>query len=62
MRVLFITHHFLNENGGGSFASRAFINAFAEISDQIILLYPENGKSIEEFVSSKVRYIHREDK
>lgn len=40
MRTLFITHHYLTSNGGGSFASRAYINAFAELSDEMTLLYP----------------------
>ncbi len=44
MKVLFITHHFLSSNGGGSFASRANINAFAEIADEMTLLYPVKEK------------------
>jgi hypothetical protein len=40
MKVLFITHHYINAIGGGSFATKAFINAFAAISDSLLLFYP----------------------
>lgn len=53
MRVLFITNHFLDSNGGGSFASRAYANAFAEVSDICMLLYPDRGLSIKEFIHPK---------
>ena len=53
MKILFITPHFLDENGGGSFASRAFINAFSEIADSIVLLYPDRGKPIDKFIHKK---------
>ncbi len=57
MKTLFITQHFLDNNGGGCFASRAFINAFAELSTQMTLLYPENGNSIQEFIDSRIETI-----
>lgn len=38
-KLLFITHHYLDGTGGGCYASRAFINAFAELYD-LTLLYP----------------------
>lgn len=44
MRTLFITHHYLDGRNGASYASNAYINAFAAISDSLTLLYPENGK------------------
>lgn len=44
MNILFITHHYLSSNGGGSFASRAYINSFAECADSMTLLYPQNDK------------------
>ena len=44
MKILFITHHYLSSNGGGSFASRAYINSFAECVDSMTLLYPKNSK------------------
>lgn len=53
MKVLFITYHFLDENGGGSFASRAFVNAFSEIADSCTLIYPDRGKPIVGFIHNK---------
>lgn len=47
MKILFITHHYLSSNGGGSFASRAYINAFAKIADEMTLLYPaKDGENL----------------
>lgn len=40
MKILIITHHYLNGFGGGSFASKAFINAFSKIYNDVTLLYP----------------------
>jgi len=40
MKVLFIAYQYLFGNGGGEFAARAYINAFAEIADEMTLLYP----------------------
>lgn len=43
-KILFITHHYLDGNGGGCYASRAYINAFAELYN-LTLLYPvRNGR------------------
>lgn len=38
--VLIVTHHYLNGVGGGVFASRAYINAFSYIYENITLLCP----------------------
>jgi hypothetical protein len=46
MTVLIVTNHYLDGNGGGVFASLAFINGFAEVADECVLLYPNNGKNI----------------
>lgn len=54
MKVLIVTHHTLDANSGGSFASRAYINAIAEIADDCRLLYPDNGSKIETYISEKV--------
>lgn len=54
MRVLFITNHFLDGNSGGAFASCAFINAFVEIADNVVLLYPDRGKEILPLISDKI--------
>lgn len=50
MKVLFITKHYLEDNGGGSFASRAFINAFSELADSSMLLFPDRKCSIENLI------------
>lgn len=50
MKIIIITLHYLDQNGGGSFASRAFINAFAKIADSSMLLFPDNGISISEYI------------
>jgi hypothetical protein len=54
MKILFITYHYLSGKGGGVFASRAFINAFAEIAEEISLVYPDNGKKADEEIHDKV--------
>jgi len=53
MRVLFFTHHYLDGNSGGSFASRAYINAFAEIADSCMLMYPDRGIPIDKYIHEK---------
>ena len=53
MKVLFFTHHSLDDNSGGSFASRAYINAFSEIADSCMLLYPDEGISVAKFINKK---------
>lgn len=56
-RILFVTHHYLTGNGGGVFASRAYINAFCELCDSITLLYPVKGTEEPEGVNPKVELI-----
>jgi len=53
MRVLFFTHHYLDDNSGGSFASRAYINAFSEIADTCMLMYPDRNIPISDFIHKK---------
>ena len=56
MRTLFITHHYLSSPGGGTFASRAYINAFAELSDEMTLLYPvKEGEDTFEGIHPKIQ-------
>lgn len=58
MNTLFITHHYLSSNGGGSFASRAYINAFAELSSEMTLLYPvKDGEDLFEGINPKIKSI-----
>lgn len=54
MNVLFVTHHYLSGNGGGVFASRAYINAFCELCDKVTLLYPIKNKEVAEGLNPKV--------
>lgn len=56
MKVLFITYHYLDGNGGGVYASRAFINAFASISKEIVLIYPDNGNDVRSELNKKIKY------
>ena len=58
MKILFITHHYLSSNGGGSFASRAYINAFAEHADEMTLLYPvKDGEDLFPEINKKIKTI-----
>lgn len=58
MSVLFITHHYLSGNSGGAFASRAYINAFAEITDEMTLLYPvKDGQNLFDGINPKIKTI-----
>ncbi|OWV20189.1 hypothetical protein B7990_03170 [Fibrobacter sp. UWB4] len=58
MKILFITHHYLSSNGGGSFASRAYINAFAENADEMTLLYPvKDGEDLFPEINKKIKTI-----
>lgn len=40
MKVLYVTYHYLQGNGGGIFCSRGYINAFSALSEEMTLLYP----------------------
>ena len=55
--TLFITHHYLTGNGGGVFASRAYINAFCELSESVTLLYPIKNDEAAEGLNPKVKCI-----
>lgn len=57
MKVLIVTHHYLDGNGGGVFASRAFINAFASIYGDVTLMCPVKPGCPPEHISSGVRII-----
>lgn len=57
MKTLFITYHYLHGKGGGVFASRAYINAFAELSDAMTLLYPMKVGAESESINPGVKSI-----
>ena len=62
MNSIIITYHYLHGRGGGVYASRAFINAFAEISKEITLIYPIKDCYEPEGINSKVKQIPIHDK
>lgn len=53
-KALIITHHYLNGNGGGVYASRAYINAFSECTENLYLLYPVKGNELCEGINKKI--------
>ncbi len=53
MKLLFVTHNYLNGDGGSVYASRAFINAFACFRD-VTLLCPVRGKSSPQEIDPRV--------
>jgi len=57
MRILFITHHYLDGFGGGSFASKAFVNAFAEIFHDVTLLFPIKDQDRSTDLNDRIRKI-----
>lgn len=61
MRVLFVTYHYLHGYGGGVFASRGFINAAAELYDDVTLLCPVSKGRSPEHINPKVRIVGIED-
>ena len=62
MKVLFICHSYLKGNNGGIYASKAYINAFAELSDEMTLLYPyKKGMEPEDIMDEKITMIPVED-
>jgi len=62
MKVLFITNNLLDGNGGGSFASRSFVNAFSEVADTCLLVYPDKGKNIRPYIDHRIILHSIEDK
>lgn len=61
-RVLIVTLHYLNGVGGGVFASRAYINAFAEIFPNVTLLYPSAKNRYIQGINSKIKSIPVENR
>lgn len=53
MRIIYIADNYLDNNSGGSFANRAFINAFAEIADSLIMFYPDKSQNIRKYIHKK---------
>lgn len=56
MKLLVVTHHYLHGDGGGIYASRSFINAFARLSE-VTLLCPVTPKDGPQEIDPSVRII-----
>lgn len=58
MRVLFITRHYLDENNGGSNATKANLRSIGELYDDVTLIYPEHtGGDSTDFIPKGVKPI-----
>lgn len=57
MKILFVTHHYLKGVGGGIFASRGYINAFAANADETYLMYPFKDGYEAEGISKEINLI-----
>jgi hypothetical protein len=57
MKVLIITNHYLDGRGGGTIGSGGFINAFASIYSECLLIYPDNGHDISNFLHPGLKAI-----
>lgn len=53
MKVIYIADNFLDNNSGGSLGNRAFVNAFSEIADSSLLLYPDKGQNLRNYIHKK---------
>ena len=53
MRTLFISHTYLDGNGGGVYASRTHINLFAQLSESMTLIYPCRDGKVAKHISQK---------
>lgn len=61
MKTLFITRDYLHGHGGGVYASRAYINAFAEISSYMDLVYPIKPNAEAQALSDKITHLYPVD-
>ena len=57
MKTLFVTYHYLHGHGGSVFASRAYINAFAELSERMMLLCPVTRKDAPEELAEGIAVV-----
>lgn len=57
MKTLFIERIYLHGHGGGPNAARAFINALAEISDELTLFYPQKEGKEAEYIADNVSMV-----
>ena len=61
MRVLFLTPHYLDTAGGGTFATLANIHAFSRVADEVTALVPYRGIAPLLQMPANVRLINVED-
>ena len=57
MKTLFVTYHYLHGFGGSVFASRAYVNAFAALSERMTLLCPVTRKEGPEGLSEGIAVV-----
>lgn len=58
MKVLILTHNYLQGYGGGAFGARAYINAFAALYDDVTLLFPARREGEEaEAIDPRVKTV-----
>lgn len=58
MKCLFITNGYLNENSGGVYATKAYINAFASLSESLTLVYAaKEGMDVARIFDDNVKMI-----
>jgi hypothetical protein len=55
--VLIITNHYPDGWGGGSVASRGFINAFADNYHDCTLIFPDNDADIRPLLHSRIKML-----
>lgn len=56
MKLLIVTHNYLHGNGGSNYASRSFVNAFAQLAE-VTLLCPVTGGHVPEEIDPRVKQI-----
>lgn len=57
MKVLIITNHYLDNKAGGTFASLAYINAFASLYQDCTVIYPSRGTNVSHLLLPGVKTI-----
>lgn len=55
MKLLYITYHYIDGFGGGAIGTKAYINAFAELADEITLLFPFKDNPVVKDLNPKVK-------
>ena len=62
MKTLFITRHYLDQNNGGAIGARAYLDAFASLSCECTLIYPNHkGLNIDNYTPDNVKTVSCDD-